>query len=348
MDTNDLRTIINKHKLFTPLIGELIKSLVINQNIKFQIVEYRTKELSSLENKVSRKKIKSLEKVTDITGIRIILYYQDDIDKVAELVKNNFKIDEENSVDKAEILESNEFGYLSVHYIFQLNEKRKDLPEWKNFSDLKAELQIRTVLQHSWAAISHELNYKRKIEIPKTLSRKLYRLAGLFELADEQFLTIRNEHIELQEEIEEMSSSNKLNIAEINSLTIKEALSKENNVFQEITKLAVSKGFLQSANSSENLIPTIIYISKLLGLKTIGDLEDIIESKKKDLEQLFFHLRDGDDSIWEGDKYWFTELALLYSLNEQELDQYWEKNNKNWSEELWSEVNEGIRKTKKK
>ena len=195
MEKDKLRELISKHKLFTPIISELIKSLLISEEIKFHVVECRTKEIHSLEQKISRKKIQTLKSITDLSGIRIILYYQDDVDKVNSLLRKNFKIDESNSIDKAEILETNEFGYLSVHYIVQLDSKRNKLPEWKSYSKLKAEVQVRTVLQHSWASISHELSYKRKIEIPKGLSRKLFRLAGLFELADEQFMLIRDEHL---------------------------------------------------------------------------------------------------------------------------------------------------------
>lgn len=185
MDKSGLKLLLDKHTHFTNQLYYLIQSLLVASDVKYQIVESRTKDIDSLNDKIDRKKINDINDVTDLSGIRIIVYYQDDIDKIEKIIDDNFIIDKENSVDKSKLYKSNEFGYLSVHYIVQLNQDRENLTEWKHSKNLKAEIQVRTVLQHSWASISHELSYKKGYEIPKPLERKLYRLAGLFELADE-------------------------------------------------------------------------------------------------------------------------------------------------------------------
>jgi hypothetical protein len=58
---------------------------------------------------------------------------------------------------------------------------------------LKAEIQIRSILQHAWAEIEHDLGYKTSGEIPKTARRQFARLAGLLELADDEFVKIRSD-----------------------------------------------------------------------------------------------------------------------------------------------------------
>ena len=50
----------------------------------------------------------------------------------------------------------------------------------------KAEIQICTILQHAWAAISHDRLYKSNFEAPKALKRQLHRTSALLEEGDEE------------------------------------------------------------------------------------------------------------------------------------------------------------------
>jgi putative GTP pyrophosphokinase len=60
------------------------------------------------------------------------------------------------------------------------------LPEWSDYAGLFAEIQVRTLLQHTWASIEHVLIYKNEADAPHSLRRRLSRLSALFELADEE------------------------------------------------------------------------------------------------------------------------------------------------------------------
>lgn len=66
------------------------------------------------------------------------------------------------------------------------------LAEWRQYAGIPAEIQVRTALQHAWAAVQHKLDYKSSIEAPLELRRRLFRLSALFELADEQFSELRD------------------------------------------------------------------------------------------------------------------------------------------------------------
>lgn len=61
------------------------------------------------------------------------------------------------------------------------------MPLFRDCDGLKVEEQLRTILMHVLAAISHKLLYKRENDAPNVLKRKLNRLSALIELADEQF-----------------------------------------------------------------------------------------------------------------------------------------------------------------
>ena len=51
---------------------------------------------------------------------------------------------------------------------------------------------IRDRLEHGWAEIEHDLGYKSQDVIPADARRRLSRLAGLLELADQEFVAIRS------------------------------------------------------------------------------------------------------------------------------------------------------------
>ncbi|OTO21211.1 hypothetical protein A5875_002583 [Enterococcus sp. 3H8_DIV0648] len=95
-----------------------------------QSIESRVKTRESLEKKIELKeKYRSIEEITDICGIRIITYFSDDVDKIANMIKRDFELDEINSVDKRETDDPTKFGYVSLHYIASLKADRLRLSE---------------------------------------------------------------------------------------------------------------------------------------------------------------------------------------------------------------------------
>jgi ppGpp synthetase/RelA/SpoT-type nucleotidyltranferase len=179
---------------FAHKLRELVTELIHKQDIEVAHIEARTKSVESFVEKIGREGkdySNPLNEITDLVGIRVITYYREDIDKIGKIIREEFDIDWENSVDPSQVLEPDTFGYLSIHYVVSLLETRSELPEWEGYRNLKAEIQVRTVLQHAWAEIEHTLLYKTPQEIPNDLRRQLFRLSALLELADEQFSAIQ-------------------------------------------------------------------------------------------------------------------------------------------------------------
>lgn len=174
----------------------LVREILETNKLSVHSVSGRTKNRKSLEKKIeskSRGYYTNLEDITDVVGVRVITYFADDVDRVAESIKQEFAIDVSASIDKRGQLDPEAFGYLSVHYIISLNDNRERLPEYKRLMGLKAEIQIRSVLQHAWAEIEHDLGYKTEGAIPRSVRRRFSRLAGLLELGDDEFIHIRNQ-----------------------------------------------------------------------------------------------------------------------------------------------------------
>jgi len=129
--------------------------------------------------------------ITDLVGIRVICLYEADISSIREVLAQNFEILEET--DKTQALESHEglFGYKGLHLDLKLLENRRALPEYRRFQNLRFEVQLRTIVQDAWSVLDHKIKYKKNI--PHELKRRINRLAALFELADQEFLNIREE-----------------------------------------------------------------------------------------------------------------------------------------------------------
>ena len=190
------RSLMPTYKAFASRVEVLICDLLDGSEIKIHFTESRTKSIESLTSKLDKpgKSYSNVfSEIPDLVGVRIVLYYQDNSKTVQELIKREFTVLEIENTHQPDKYSPDQFGYISTHLVVQLNEVRSALPEWKMYKDFQVEIQIRTVLQHSWAAISHALQYKREGDVPLALRRKLYRLAGLFELADEQFIQLRDE-----------------------------------------------------------------------------------------------------------------------------------------------------------
>jgi len=85
------------------------------------------------------------------------------------------------------------FGYASRHVLVALDPARGGA-EHPALRDRNASVQIRTVLQHAWAEFEHDIRYKGTIpeEHAPDLDRRFTLAAGLLELADREFSTIRD------------------------------------------------------------------------------------------------------------------------------------------------------------
>jgi ppGpp synthetase/RelA/SpoT-type nucleotidyltranferase len=178
---------------FGIMLERLLLTILKQRNIHIHEITFRVKARRSATEKVqnSPEKYTAFRDLTDLLGVRVITYFPDQVDQVAKIITREFDIDEDRSVDKRIFLDPDRFGYLSLHYIARLNSARARLPEHEVFASIQFELQIRSILQHAWAEIEHDLGYKSRMAVPREVRRRFYRLAGLLEIADDEFLAIR-------------------------------------------------------------------------------------------------------------------------------------------------------------
>ena len=239
-----------------------VRTLLDETGIVVASVESRIKEERSLAGKLALKgtKYESLADITDIFGMRIITFYTDDVDKVASAVDHLFEIDWENSVDKRKLLEVDSFGYLSLHYVC----RAPGFP-------YRFEVQMRTILQHAWANMNHDTGYKSGVEIPVEYRRNMNRLAGMLELADEQFSRIRTEINDYRRQVQSLVASGHLEEVPLDGDSYRSYLKLR--PFDALNRRIAS---LNQAEIQE--VPLIPYLGvfKALGFHTLGDLANLI------------------------------------------------------------------------
>ena len=183
------------YKEFARFIDTILNEAVDSLKI-LAIVQARAKSIVSFSNKIINKdKYKNpLTDMTDLCGARVIVHFQSQVEKVCTFIKENFVIDEANSLDQKSRLQVNEFGYRSIHYIISI---KKDsilgIPVDEKFKKLKAEIQVRTLAEHVWADISHDRIYKTDLNIPDEWKREAARLSAMLENADREFAGMASE-----------------------------------------------------------------------------------------------------------------------------------------------------------
>lgn len=334
MTDQELRVYLQSHDGLTMKVEQLLQALLNDEGIRYSI-ESRTKIFDSLKDKIVRKNIQNIrEELTDLSGLRIILYYKSDIEKVEEIIKSNFLIDNSNSIDKATLLEINEFGYLSVHYIAKINAQRANLPEWKIYKDLKMEIQVRTILQHAWASISHEISYKKKQDLPRELGRKLSILAGLFELADDQFEIIKNENGLILNQYEASSDDGNILGQPITFMSINALFNTNRIENNNLIDTAIELGFIvhKEKEDIDEEISQILFIAKQLKLKTNVQLVDQIRLSTENAKSLIMNMVLSARR-WTGNQFFITKIGLLSFLSDVQMDEF--SKEFHWNNSAW-------------
>jgi len=189
---------------------------------------YRVKTVESFQEKVLReeKDYKDpLTEVTDLAGVRAMVHFRSDIETVSDIVRRKFIIDEKNSVDFNKASDPKVFGYNSAHFVVTLPGQLVPA-EAPGIATLKCEIQIRTILQHAWAATAHGLIYKPPTEPPRTIERRFYALSGLLEIADNELEDLRDYGRRLESEIGNRIDRGDLEI-EIEPIALRVFLSKK-------------------------------------------------------------------------------------------------------------------------
>ena len=194
----ELETIIKQEIDFEKLnelcehITNAITEILTSCGLYFRIFS-RVKSVESIAAKLFRGKYGTLnnpKKIQDLIGLRVILYYYDDLSICRDIMERTFQMIDEWSRN---FFESDEFRATKINGVFKYPEEyfnlyKKEL--WTLPIDTTFEMQFRTVFFEGWHEIEHDMRYKSRISDDQfwkgseELSRMLNCILANLELSD--------------------------------------------------------------------------------------------------------------------------------------------------------------------
>ncbi len=216
MDKATVETLVANFRstqyLYERLAHHVRRFLVGQVNTKFDRSDWpilhdhkdRAKDPTSLYQNLMANRYKPpptrLSEIKDLAGARLIFFFRDDLDKFwnslhlyssfGELADKTQKKALEPS---SGIAEGELFGYDSFHFTCEVSTKTEF---WEALTDedkgsltgFRCEVQLRTILQHTWAEAEHDLRYKvqnkTELAFPSNECRNWGILAAMLEGAD--------------------------------------------------------------------------------------------------------------------------------------------------------------------
>ena len=269
----NLREIIGKYEALAPIAEEHLQSVLRDKNSPMMYyVTHRIKTVESIKGKLERKpeKYTAVSELRDILGFRVVCLFQEDIDQIAEKIAGGFRVDRERSTDKRDLIDPTSFGYLSLHYIIALPDD-EDYPE--DLRNLWFEVQIRTILQHVWAEIEHDLGYKSEFGVPRRVRRNFSRAASLLETADDVFTDIRQTLSHYKQDVVSSIENDRAAELYLDAITITEFTSRSKKYLSLLGEIAAITGASITEASPEGQLPQLGF----LGIRTLGDLVEMID-----------------------------------------------------------------------
>lgn len=306
--TVDLLNAYNAHLPQLEQLAEQVSSMLLKalreQNIQLNTFERRVKTEDSLTGKLEKKgnKYRTIYDITDLVGIRAVTYYTDDVDKVAAIAKQIFDVDWKNSVDKRKH-QLDSFGYLSLHYICYLKEGP--------LRDIPFEIQMRTALQHVWSAIEHDIGYKGAVKLPPEFVRQFSRLAGMLEMADDEFSRLRTAMSEYRRQVHSLVKSGQFSEVSLSTESFRQFL--ELHPFDRLNQriAAVNQAEIFPAPMM-NFLP----ILETFRFKDLGDVQQFIDENSEDAYQLALSQLAVTDLDILSESIGLQNLCLVYALKQ--------------------------------
>lgn len=167
-------------------LHERIETTLHNYAIYFHLTS-RIKKQASLEDKINNPKHGygvGGKKLQDLIGLRVNLYFSDDIKIVTKILENRYKLNKEAS--RQDDPNPNYFGVECVNLVFDLPHTLSS--EFANpnseYIDNTFEVQLRTIFSDGWHEIEHDFRYKGADSLPKALNRSLNSVKGSLHMCD--------------------------------------------------------------------------------------------------------------------------------------------------------------------
>lgn len=180
------------------ILNELKKNELQVEGFLKNTPKVRVKEDKSLTDKAFYRKktyVDPFNEIEDKVGLRFVVLLIKEIDKITEIIEHSDKWIFEKSRDFETERKNSPllFTYQSVHYIVK---SRLDIDYIDLGMTIKAniscEIQIRTILQHAYAELTHDSVYKTKTVVEPDVHRTIAKSMALIETTDDFFSDVNS------------------------------------------------------------------------------------------------------------------------------------------------------------
>jgi len=298
---SEYESLARRYETFADRFKVLMGRLLSLQDITPEILTVRVKGRQSAKKELVKSRRSNvgarLQDLPDLAGLRIVVLFLSEQSRIRDLLREHFEVlEEERGVvgrpqarRQADLLDH--FGYSTDHYVVQLKSPRIELAEWSPFKDMHIEVQVRTALQHAWAATSHKLFWKPEQGQPQS-SRELNQLSAQIEGIDQRFEELREERLQAE------SSPSPPGL---NGSTLREFLSSSPWVSGLLHRVRKWSDLHVNHDEPDEVWPARLL--KLLGMLGIGDTsqcESAIRKNFSKFSNLFEAMNTANDRAgWE-------------------------------------------------
>lgn len=160
-------------------------SMYGNKSHPIHNIQFRIKQKASIEEKLKRMDLQgsfmnAKENLQDIAGIRVICYFEKDVELLAEQLRK--QSDLILVKEKDYITNPKPNGYRSFHMILGIQVYSMESTEY-----YPVEVQIRTIGMDFWASMEHRICYKQERDNKEEIQRELLRYAEILKEIEEGF-----------------------------------------------------------------------------------------------------------------------------------------------------------------
>jgi len=262
---------------------DLIERILEEEHLRIHSVQGRVKNRDKLKAKYlnPEKDYKCLSDMPDVVGLRVITYYSDEIDIVAEVIRREF--DRNSPDDDKRQNEPGHFGYSALHLDCSYLAIRLQQTEYRRFAQTRFEVQVTTILGHAWSEMHHGW-YDDRNSSPPDEERIFHRLAAVLELADKEFLAVKHERTQ-REQVASVRVASKAPATKISSESLTEFIDKTPEVTaleEEFAKL-FGRELRPAIKSAE--AERLARVVRAAGIETVEGLEKSLSANESALRE---------------------------------------------------------------
>ena len=172
-------------------IDEMVEDFANDHLFRVHLLKARVKQFDSLKQKAIDRGFEDEEEaiaaIQDIVGVRVVVNNKSDATRVLEGIKTLTSVCYDPKSVQDYLTSAQDSGYRALHLTVYISVEHKGVEH-----KIPCEVQIRTLLQDSWATLVHEDIYKNRRDLPSLVLTVSKNMADHLNVLDNMAQDIRN------------------------------------------------------------------------------------------------------------------------------------------------------------